>query len=210
MRLLSKLDIIEAYKYKGYPLREGIMEINIFGIRNSDVKANTFDDAVGVLYKDINGEWVTVVYEATTDPGGYARTNPMNHDGTAIIVPGFHKACYKLGLHKGQEAMEQIAPMTYVRDANKDLVLDFLYKATGWKVFKENGKTNIHRAGKASKLVDQWSYGCQVFAKEEDFLKFLKIIKSSIAYGYNNVFDYTLFEIEVFDGDKTNDPNYFK
>lgn len=208
MKQLTKLDILKAYKYKGYPLREGIMECNIFGIRNSDVEANSFDDSVGVLYKDINGEWCIGIWDATTDPGEYARKNPMNQDGTAIIVPGFHSKCYKLGKHKGEEAMEQIAPMVYVRDANKNKTLDFLYKITGWKVFKQNGKTNIHRAGVDSKLVDTWSYGCQVFKRVKEFLQFLKIIKSSIAYGYKNEFDYTLFEIEVFDDNLKNDPNY--
>lgn len=199
MKELSKLDILAAYKRKAFPLLEGVMEMNIFGIRNSDNLSNKFDDRVGVLYKDINGDWVVKGYEATTDPGEYARENPMNSDGTAIIVPGFHPRCYKVGLHHGHEAMEQIAPMVYVRDANKNKVLDFLYKTVGWKMFKQTGKTNIHFAGKDSMLVDKWSYGCQVFKRLAEFLEFMKVIKSSIAYGHKNVFDYTLFEVEDFD-----------
>lgn len=200
MRSLSKLDIETAYRKKGYPLLEGVMQMNIFGVRNSDIAANTFDDRVGVLYKDITGQWQMEIYEATTDPGEYARLNPMNSDGTAIVVPGFHKECYKVGLHKGQEAMEQIAPMIYVRDANKNKTLDFLYKLTKWKIFKQVAKTNIHRAGSNSLIVDKWSYGCQVFKREADFKQFMKTVKGAIAYGHKNVFDYTLFEIEHFEG----------
>ena len=209
MREFSAADLIKAFTYKQYPLKTGIMELNIFGIRNSDTAANSFDDIVGIIYKDIYGITHLVTYEATTDPGLYARQNPMNQDGTAIIVPGHHKDCYKKGLHKGEAAMEQIAPMIYVRDANKNKLLDFLYKTTGWKSFKQNGKTNIHRAGANSIYVDKWSYGCQVFKKEASFLQFLKIVDDSIKQGQPNVFSYTLFELEAFDADTQNDTNYF-
>lgn len=198
MRTFRTLDVINMYYKKGYPLKEGIMEMNIFGIRNSDADSNTFDDVVGVVYKDIDKTWKIKQYTATTDPGEYYRENPLNSDGTAIIIPAYHKDCYKIGVHKGYEAMEQIGPMLYVRDNNKNKTLDFLYKVTGFKVFKQIGKTNIHHAGSDSKLVDKWSAGCQVFAKLKEFLEFMKIIKSSLAYGKPNLFSYALFEIQDF------------
>lgn len=199
MRELSKLDILAAYERKRFPLRTGIMEINIFGVRNSDNISNKFDDRIGILYKDLGGAWQASIWEGTTDPGEYARENPMNLDGTAIIVPGFHPKCYKFGKHKGYDAMEQIAPMVYVRDNNKNKVLDFLYKISGWKAFRQLGKTNIHYAGKDSILVDKWSYGCQVFKRLREFLMFIKMVKTSLAYGHKNEFDYALFEVEDFD-----------
>lgn len=199
MRLFTAEEIKKAYTKKGYIFNDDIMHANIFGIRNKDASANTFDDLVGVITKDINTSYVTVQCAATTDPGIYYRENPMNVNGTAIVVPFFHKDCYKVGTHKGKEAMEQIAPILYIRDNNKNKILDFLYKISGFKSYKENGRTDIHRAGLNSKTVDNWSAGCQVIAKESDFLTFMKLVKSTIAYGRPNVFDYALFEIEDFE-----------
>lgn len=198
MRKFTIDEIRKAYEHKGYGFDSSIMAINLFGIRNKDVLANTFDDLVGIVVRDINGQMITIQCEATTDPGTYYRENPMNVDGTAIIVPGFYKDCYKVGTHKGKEAMEQIAPMLYVRDKNKNKILDFLYKTIGYKKYLQNGRTDIHRAGLDSKTVDNWSAGCQVVAKEAEFLALMKIINSSIAYGHANVFSYALFEIEDF------------
>lgn len=198
MRKFTVNEITNMYSKKGYFLRTEPMAMNIFGVRNSDVNSNTFDDCVGVVFIDIDGILKILQYSATTDPGLYYRENPMNKDGTAIIIPGFHKNCYKLGKHVGEEALEQIAPMKYIRDANKNKVLDFLYKTTGYKIFEQNGKTNIHRAGANSKLVDKWSAGCQVVATLVDFSELLRHIKRSLAYGHANVFSYALFEIEDF------------
>lgn len=198
MKSFTYLEIYNTFKRKGYIINEGILELNIFGIRNSDVNANTFDDLIGVLYKGINGEWNIVQYPATTDPGEYYRLNPMNSDGTAILIPKQFRKVYKFGKHTGYPALEQIAPMEYVRDANRNKVLDFLYKNIGFKVFKELAKTNIHKAGKNSKLVDKWSAGCQVLANEDDFEELLTVVKDSLANGKPNEFDYTLFQIEDF------------
>jgi hypothetical protein len=198
MRNFTIAEIKNAYLKKGYPFNYDVMNPNIFGIRNSDTLANTFDDAVGVVMTDINNASIIFQCAATTDPGTFYREAPINVDGTAIIVPGFHKDCYKVGLHKGKEALEQIAPMLYVRDNNKNKILDFLYKIKGTKFYRQNGKTNIHRAGVDTKFVANWSAGCQVIAKESDFINFLKLVKSSVSYGKPNVFSYALFEIEDF------------
>lgn len=198
MRTFTVEEITSMYAKKDYPLNLGSMYMNVFGVRNSDVNANTFDDRVGMVYRDIDGVVKIFQCDATTDPGLYYRENPMNKDGTAILIPGFYAKCYKLGKHQGEEALEQIAPMKYVRDANKNKVLDFLYKTTGFKVFEQNGKTNIHRAGASSKLVDKWSAGCQVIATIRDFFDFIKNIKRSLAFGHANEFGYALFEIEDF------------
>lgn len=198
----NSFDIIKAFKDKGYDLDETVGGINIFGIRNSNTLTNDFDDVIGLLWFDRHTRnWLLKLYPGTTDPGMYYRLNPMNIDGTAIIVPMQHKKSHKVGKHTGYEAMEQCNPMGYVRDSNRDKILDFLYKKTGFKLFKQNGKTNIHKAGSDSKLVDKWSAGCQVIAKESHFEEFMKLIKESIYYKNNKdyQFDYTLFEIEDFD-----------
>lgn len=199
MRKFTYDEIEKAYERKGYPFNSAIMQANIYGIRNKDASSNTFDDVVGIVIKDINGKYVGIQCDATTDPGIYYREKPMNVNGTAIIVPGFYEKCYSTGLHKDKDALIQVKPMTYVRDNNKDKVLNFLYKLVGAKYYKENGRTDIHRSGLNSKTVDNWSAGCQVIAREADFLAFLKLVNSTIAYGHENLFSYALFEIEDFE-----------
>lgn len=196
MRKFTTVEVINNYKRKGYTIDDRPNAINIFGVRNSDTEADTFDDAVGLLWRDKTGLWIIAQYDATTDPGLYYRLNPINKEGSAIICPGQHKACYKVGQHKGYEAMQQIGPMDYVRDNNKNGVLDFLYKVAGAKHYREIAATNIHHAGQGKSLRNyNWSAGCQVIADINDFTKFMNIVKGHV---YDNRFDYTLFEIEDF------------
>jgi len=196
MRKFTAQEIVNAYKKKGYKLVTLPDTVNIFGIRNKDTKADTFDDVIGLVWGD-GLNFGVKQYDATTDPGSYYREKPMNVNGSAIIVPMQHKQCYRVGLHTGYEAMQQIAPMEYVRDNNKDKILDFLYKVVGAKKYREIAATNIHHASKTGKsgLNYNWSAGCQVIADIKDWTDFMTIIKSS----KNKIFDYTLFEIEDFE-----------
>ena len=98
----------EALARLGYAFFEnGNHNLNIVGIRTKDMEANSFNDFIAVAYKD-RGLWELMVYEATTDPGVYWRKHPMNRKGTAVLVPGQHRRCYKLGRHQGKyEALVQ-------------------------------------------------------------------------------------------------------
>lgn len=194
-------ELVKEFKDNGFELKEGVMEMNIFGIRNSDSQANTFDDAVGLLYKNEKGVWIVKQYAATTDPGTYYRLNPMNVDGTAILMKGQHKRCYKVGVHKNYQAMQQIGKMKYVRDKDKNGVLDFLAKVLGNKIIDAIIASNIHHASNTGKsnTVDNWSAACQVIADIKDFNDFMMLIKTSITtFKQMNLFDYTLFETNDF------------
>ena len=52
---------------------------------------------------------------------------------------------------------------------------------------------NIHKAGKDSKDVDQWSAGCQVFQKSDDFNEFMGLARKHKNL-YGNKFTYTLID----------------
>lgn len=197
MTKITSEQLLTLWRAKGYELKGLPYQMNIFGIRNSNSQADTFDDIVGLLYKDEKGNWQIRQYAATTDPGAYYRLNPMNVDGTAIIIPMQHKNCYKVGLHKGYKAMQQIAPMAYVRDNNKDKILDFAYKIVGFKSYRQIGATNIHHAinSGVSAVNYNWSAGCQVIADIKDFNEFMAIVEEGVNhYKFSNTFDYTLFE----------------
>ena len=85
---------------------KGEYNLNIIGIRTVASDANTFDDRICLVYRDEVG-WVTRTWPATTDPGTYWRTHPMNVDGTAILKPGQYRGAYKVGKHPSpaQEGM---------------------------------------------------------------------------------------------------------
>ena len=176
-------NIQHLYAKNGFRFYDkGDYNINIFGIRRQ-LNTNEFDDLIGVAYK--NQYDCVEIFRGTTDPGRYYLRNSMNKKGTAILVEGQYK--YKLGLHRGKDALVQKGAVKVFRDNNADSIHDKKFIDTGFFGI------NIHRAGKDSKQVDKWSAGCQVFAVESQFLRFLKIIKYSEKI-YGNSFTYSLFE----------------
>lgn len=199
MKTLTPSLLIKVCKDKGFKINELPNEINIIAIRTADNSANTFNDIVGLLYLDNKEGWNWKQYPCTTDAGTYYRENPINVDGTAIIVPGQYIGTYKVGRHKDYEAMEQVGKLKYIRDNNRNKILDWIYDKVGTVFQWEVAKTNIHHAGVNSVQVDKWSAGCIVIASLANFIEFLSIIRRSInTYGKPNLFNFTLLEEKDF------------
>ena len=78
---------------------------------------------------------------------------------------------------------------TIMYSYNKDNVLDYNSKC-------ESGMfgINIHKAGVNSKLVDNWSAGCQVFKTWSDFDTFMTLCHLQEQCGKSNKFTYTLID----------------
>jgi hypothetical protein len=53
---------------------------------------------------------------------------------------------------------------------------------------------NIHKAGRDSTWVENWSAGCQVFKRVKDFEEFMAIIRKAKKI-HGNKFSYTLLEM---------------
>ncbi len=185
----------DVFENKGYDFLEENKpnSINIIGIRSNATIANSFDDWLCLIYKNEEGNREIKEFPITTDPGVYWLKNPINVNGTAVLVPGHYKDVYTIGLHQGKyEALKQHGKLKVWRDNNKDLTID------------QNGKTyegvfgiNIHRsnAETESVIVEKWSAGCQVFKRVKDFNFFMKICKKSqLKY-----FTYTLLEEKDFE-----------
>lgn len=183
-------NLISSFEKLGYPVfknQTNDNNLNIFGIRTADLTPNSFNDFVGIFWLFQN-KWTLWVFNATTDPGLYWLKNPMNVKGTAILVPGHYPKAYIYGYHRGYPALQQVNPMNYYRDNNRDNYLDMK-----GMIYKEIAATNIHHAGNTDQiqLVDKWSAGCQVIEKISDWNKFLtKIILAKSTFG--NSFSYTL------------------
>jgi hypothetical protein len=195
-------DISEAYRTKGYRFFTGAMDINLFGIRSSVPWAGQFDDLIGVAFTDLEGIHRVYLWDGTTDPSDQWLKTPMHKDGTLILLEGQYRGALKLGVHGrtwasgGYKAFEQVEPMKYVRDNNKDNILDIEGNAVIEGVFK----TNIHRAHKY-KIVDRigsYSAGCQVIQSPEDFVKAVKIGEEQVKRLGINSFTYTLFNEKDF------------
>ena len=190
-----KADLPVIIRKKGYAFfTNGFYNLNIIGVRkdNNNVITNKYDDILVVMYRVRKG-WKKVCYNITTEPGDYYMRKKLgNPKGTAILVPGQYRGCWKLGKHKGEyEALVQAKPVKVYRDGDKDNVYDMIPQTINEGMFG----INIHRSnqGFTRDTVDMYSAGCQVFADPDDFIEFIELCKKqSILYG--NSFTYTLID----------------
>ena len=166
-------------------------DLNIIGIRNVESPSdNRFDDKIVISYR-LGAQWVTEEAPITTDPGRYWLTKPDYQPCAVYYHPQQARGAYKLGKHRGKyEALVQIQPVWFWRDANKDEHADYSGQ-------KQRGKIglNIHRSSTregGSAFVDRWSAGCQVFADPDDYKRFIELCKLQVeTLGYRT-FTYTL------------------
>ena len=166
----------------------GAYNLNLFGVR-SPAQGNVFNDCICAAYRDDSRAWVVQSWPATCDPGTYWLESPMRTDGTAILIPGQYRSSWKIGLHKGYEALVQCKPVQVWRDNNRDSTIDWGRS----KAHKGMFAINIHKAGAKSSRVDRWSAGCQVLSQAAHFADLMALVHKS-AERYGDVFTYTLME----------------
>lgn len=177
---------------KGYKFYTGAFDLNIVGIRAADLQANTFNDYICVLYTDDNGQPQILIVPATTDPGTYYRLNPMNQEGTAILLTGQFHACWTIGMHRGlYRALVQCGLMKFVRDADRDALID-LDKG---KIINDVIGCNLHHTGTDNKpTVDMSSAACQVTQTFADHAEIMILADAQVAHGHGDKFSYTLLD----------------
>jgi hypothetical protein len=187
----TKEQIEKTIKDKGYLwFNDGDYNLNIIGVRNSSTGkkvTNVFDDYLYVVFK-VKGEWLCIDYPITTDPGtkSVLKWDTMGiKGGVARLVEGQYRGTYRMGLHRGKPGLQQIKPVKVFRDINKDLIYDET------KITEGLYGINIHRAGKYSTYVNDWSAGCQVFKNNTDYEKFWGILKNASEI-WGKTFTYTL------------------
>jgi len=165
-------------------------DLNLFGIRNSNGKANSFDDFIGVFYL-WDRTWRGHFWPGTVDPGLHWLENPSNVKGTAVLCPGQYPGAYEIGKHRGKyDALVQTnAPVKVWRDPNRDKHID-----TWGEVDKGFFGINIHKAGKVSTKVDKWSAGCQVLRYENDLDELIELCRKQVRINGWETFTYTLLD----------------
>jgi hypothetical protein len=167
--------------------------VNIIGVRSSQIKANEFDDCLFLIYRNDDKDWLVHSYQMTTDIGIRYLKTPINEDGAAILVPGQYRGVYSAAKHRGKyDALCQKNGKVKVwRDNDRDKILDMDDSTIQEGYFG----INIHRAAVVGEVerVNGYSAGCQVFKAARDFNEFMALIKLS-AKKYDNKFTYTLIE----------------
>lgn len=168
--------------------------INIIGVRNKATSklTNKFDDKLYVAYKE-SGVWKLKEYVITTDAGSYyVKKKLINVKGVAILKEGQYLNTYSVRLHQNKylALCQTYKNVVVYRDKDKDDEYDFVSEESGMFGI------NIHKAGKNSSSVENWSAGCQVFQREADFNDFMSIVQNYKKLK-NNVYTYTL--INTFD-----------
>lgn len=194
--LCKSYNFQKLFESKGYSyFTNGNYNLNIIGVRKSGTTVtNKFDDILILIFKDNNGIWVRKIFDCTTTPGiSYMGKTMGNVKGTAILVPGQYKGAYKIGLHKGQyQALVQNKTVKVYRDNDKDNQYDYEPTTIDEGYFG----INIHKAGTASIIVNNWSAGCQVLANASDFNSLMYAAKQQIANKLGSTFTYTLIKEE--------------
>jgi hypothetical protein len=165
-------------------------DVNIVGIRNSssgNKVTNVFDDLLTISFKDENGVWQYFEWAATTEPGKKGVMQYHNSKGVARLIPNQYRTTWAIDKHQGKyDALcQRLNKVDIWRDNNKNLTFDEILKDSGMFGI------NIHKAGKDSTWVENWSEGCQVFKRVKDFDEFMKICKKA-AKIHGNKFSYTL------------------
>lgn len=185
--------IIKVCEAKGYKFFDsGEFNLNIIGVRSSVKTPNGFDDTIHFIFKDKKGILVISSFPATTDPGLDYLKNPINPNGTAILVPGQYPGMWQIGFHQNKyEALVQAKPVKVYRDNDKDAEFDLDPKSIDSGLFGINMHHAYDKAIVAE--VGKWSAGCQVIQYIEDFNYAMFLCRKGAANWGNN-FTYTLLE----------------
>ena len=168
-------------------------DVNIVGVRNAatgNKVTNVFDDTLTISFKDEKGAWQFYAWAATTDPGkkSMLEWNKMGiTGGCARLVPNQYRSTWRIDKHQGKyDALcQRNGNVKVYRDADFDLEYDEN------KITEGIYGINIHKAGRDSTWVENWSAGCQVFKRVMDFDAFMSIVRKA-AKIHGNSFSYTL------------------
>lgn len=175
--------------------KNGPYNLNIIGVRSNEQRkvTNLYDDVLVLIYNTPTGQVFRRVFQITTKPGDYYMKKKLgNVKGTAILVPGQYRGCWKIASHRGKyRALCQRKPVKVYRDSNLDDIYDMNPDTIDNGIFG----INIHRSDKnfARMTVDAYSAGCQVFRDPTEFKTFMKICEKQ-AEIYGNSFTYTLID----------------
>lgn len=190
--LLKLIDLCDS---KGFVVRNKDYFLNIVGCRNDSKRSDRWDDII-VAFRWVNKKFEGYIFEGTTDAGAYYLLNPMRAAGTAILCPNVQILNhYKLqdNGHAGYRAYRQVKPFPYIRDNNRDTVLNFeLFDDKNKWITNERIGSNLHRArpNAIMNTIQKFSAACQVVRKPSDWSKLVQLGDEQIKYTGIDTFHY--------------------
>ena len=115
---------------------------------------------------------------------------PSTFEALPFLMPGQYRGAYKVGHHRGYNALQQKAPMRFWRDQDRDAQLDMSNSSIEESIIG----ANIHRANayRPSLQVGKWSAGCQVVQDPHHFAFLMTICKQASTQFGNNFTYHTL------------------
>ncbi len=194
------IDVMNSKSFVVFDTPTVDWNLNIVGIRTNPVSAKKFDDTMTVFHRFL-GVWDIVYYPMTADPSDHFLRNPINDAGTAILVPGQYRSCYKIDTHRrgkpgGHKAIcQRLGEVTVFRDNTRDGNLNLVNPESGMFGI------NLHkgpRNGDFDTTNTRFSAGCQVFADSRHFAEFMVRCEAG-REAFGNKFTYTLLEESDFD-----------
>jgi hypothetical protein len=189
------------YEKMNYPFfisRNKNYNLNIGAIRSSDLTPDTYNDTIFLAW-EWQGRGYLKTYKGTTDPGLYYLLNPINVNGTAIIIPEYYRGVYEIGWHRkntsfAHMALRQKAPMKYWRE--KEYTVTSQLPINHEVVYEEIGFTNLHSKPMnfpVTQFIGKVSAGCIVVQDPVLFHnEFIPICREG-AKNFGNSFSFALF-----------------
>lgn len=174
--------------------------LNIGALRSTDLTVDVYNDLVWVAW-EWQGKGHIEFFKATTDPGLYYLLHPMNPKGTAILVPGYYKSVYSIGIHRrgtpfAHTALIQVKEMNYwrVQDYQQTSQLPINQK----EIHTEIAKTNLHSKPRHysftdNNLIGKTSGGCTVVEDNKQFHDVFIPLVNKAAKNFGNKFSFGLF-----------------
>lgn len=192
------LAVMNSKNYRIYDTPTVDWNINIVGIRNKALQHQKFDDTL-VVFHNFMGNWHINYYPITTDPSIYYLKNPVNDDGTAILVEGQYLGTHCIDKHNGKydAVCQRLGDVKVYRDDNKNGNIDI----NPAKIKTGRFGINIHKGplnGDWNSDNVQFSAGCQVFADSRHFQEFMLKCKNA-RNAFGNKFTYTLLNEKDFE-----------
>jgi hypothetical protein len=147
------LSVMNSKGYRVYNTPTVDWNINIIGIRNKAMQHQKFDDTL-IVFHNFMGNWHLTYYPITTDPSIFYLKNPVNKNGTAILVEGQYLGTHRIDKHNGKyDALcQRLGDVKVYRDKNKNGNLDI----------STHKKLIIYLASKISNTTFRFFKGCKI------------------------------------------------
>ena len=203
------LKIIKVMKSKGYRVEENSGYINIVGVRyqyEGQVYSNKFKDVMWAIWKNDSGDWESQKWAVSTIPGTKMHGQTMKEwcstnrpQGLGIMVPAQYQSIYQFKEAQEPETLVKMKSRPFFASVgnqqayrDKHFDDDVIHFDNKDKIDVKNHGMFIHRGFPGGSSVNNWSEGCVVFSRENDFKALCELARAHIKKIGKNSFHFTL------------------